>query len=83
LEIEVRTEISNGSVCFIMKDNGLGFDTKKDIKMVTGLFKRLHTHVEGKGVGMYIVNSIVDTHGGKIEIESEPNKGTIFRVQLN
>ena len=83
LEVEVRTERSNGSVCFIVKDNGLGFNAKRDAKKVTGLFKRLHTHVEGKGVGMYIVSSIVDSHGGKIEIESAPNKGTTIKIHLN
>ena len=51
--------------------------------MVKRLFKRLHTHVEGKGVGMYIVNSIVDTQGGKIEVDSQPNNGATFKIHLN
>ncbi|GBF22141.1 phytochrome-like protein cph1 [Arenibacter sp. NBRC 103722] len=83
LKIEVKTCIVNGSVCLTMKDNGLGFDVEKYGRKVFGLFKRLHTHVEGKGVGMYIVKSIVVAHGGSIEVKSKPNKGTLFTVYLN
>mgnify|MGYP003633582072 FL=1 len=83
LKIEVRTNMVNGSVCLTMKDNGLGFDVEKYGRKVFGLFKRLHTHVEGKGVGMYIVKSIVEAHGGSIDVKSKPNKGTLFTVYLN
>jgi PAS domain S-box-containing protein len=83
LKIEVKTTIQNQRVCLTVKDNGLGFDAKKYQEKVYGLFKRLHTHVDGAGVGMYIVKSIVDSHGGKIEVESEPNKGALFNVYLN
>ncbi|MEQ6118036.1 PAS domain-containing sensor histidine kinase [Reichenbachiella sp. MALMAid0571] len=83
LDIEVKTNVHNGRVCFTIKDNGLGFDAEKYGKKMFRLFKRLHTHVEGKGVGMYIVKSIVDAHGGKIEVISKPNKGALFNVYLN
>ncbi|PCJ86181.1 MAG: hypothetical protein COA57_06590 [Flavobacteriales bacterium] len=83
LKIKVKTTESNKRVCLTVKDNGLGFDAKKYGAKLTGLFTRLHTHVEGKGVGMYIVNSIVDSHGGKIEIKSKPDKGALFRIYLN
>jgi signal transduction histidine kinase len=36
--------------------------------------------VEGMGVGMYIVKSIVDSHGGKIEVKSKPKRGALFKV---
>ncbi|PCJ78797.1 MAG: hypothetical protein COA57_15985 [Flavobacteriales bacterium] len=83
LKIEVKTTESNGRVCLTVKDNGLGFDAKKYGIKVMRLFTRLHTHVEGKGVGMYIVKSIIDSHGGKIEVESKPNKGALFKIYLN
>jgi len=83
LKIEVKTSQSKRGVCLTVKDNGLGFDAEKYGAKLMGLFTRLHTHVEGKGVGMYIVKSIVDSHGGKIEVKSKPNKGTLFKVFLN
>ncbi|TQO36752.1 PAS domain S-box-containing protein [Arenibacter algicola] len=83
LKIEVKTRKINGSVCLNVKDNGLGFDAEKQGGKVFGLFKRLHTHVEGVGVGLYIVKSIVETHGGKIEVISRPNEGALFTIHLN
>ena len=83
LKIEVKTRKINGSVCLNVKDNGLGFDAEKQGGKVFGLFKRLHTHVEGVGVGLYIVKSIVEAHGGKIEVISRPNEGALFSIHLN
>ena len=40
------------------------------------------TKPEGVGLGLAIVSKIVDEHGGKMAVESEPNKGSIFRVYL-
>jgi chemotaxis protein histidine kinase CheA len=40
----------------------------------------MHTHIEGRGVGLYIVNSLVESHGGNIEVTSEINKGTTFKI---
>jgi PAS domain S-box-containing protein len=82
LKIEVKTTTKNAKICLTIRDNGLGFDAEKYSKKVFGLFKRLHTHVEGKGVGMYIVKSIVEAHGGSIEVKSKPNNGAMFTVYL-
>ncbi|MEG3659477.1 PAS domain-containing sensor histidine kinase [Arenibacter palladensis] len=83
LKIEVKTRKRNESVYLLIKDNGLGFDAEKHGEKVFGLFKRLHTHEEGVGVGLYIVKSIVETHGGKIEVKSKPNEGALFTINLN
>jgi len=64
-----------------VKDNGLGIDLNNSKELFT-MFKRLHTHVEGSGVGLYIVKRIIDNAGGKIEVESEPGKGSTFTVYL-
>ena len=80
LKIQVKTTLDDGLICLKIKDNGLGFEAKKYKEKIFGLFKRMHTHVEGMGVGMYIVKSILDSHGGKIEVKSEPGKGALFNV---
>lgn len=82
LMIEVRTTKEKDTIILSIKDNGLGFDAAKYKEKIFGLFSRLHTHVKGMGVGMYIVKSIVDAHDGEIEVESEPNQGTIFRIHF-
>ncbi len=82
LQIEVKTELINNTIRFSMADNGLGFDSANPPEKVLGLFNRLHTHVEGQGVGLYAINSLVSSNGGKIEIESELGRGTTFKVYL-
>lgn len=63
------------------QDNGLGFNLN-DKEKLFGMFKRLHDHVEGTGVGLYIVKKIIDNSGGKIEVHSEIGKGSTFKVYL-
>ena len=68
------------TIRFIIEDNGLGIDLVHNRKRLFGMFKRFHNHVEGTGVGLHIVKSIVDAFGGTIDIESEPGKGTRFEI---
>jgi signal transduction histidine kinase len=63
-----------------ISDNGLGIDLKTEQQNLFKLYKRFHHHVPGKGLGLYLVKSQVEIMGGKIEVESEPNKGTLFRI---
>ncbi|MBC7387745.1 MAG: PAS domain-containing protein [Opitutaceae bacterium] len=62
-----------------VKDNGLGIDLNKKNKLFA-MFGRLHNHVEGTGVGLYMVKKMIENAGGKIEVESEVGKGSIFKV---
>jgi len=68
------------TIKFVIEDNGLGIDLVHNRKRLFGMFKRFHNHVEGTGVGLHIVKSIVDAFGGTIEIESQPGKGTRFEM---
>jgi PAS domain S-box-containing protein len=62
-----------------VEDNGLGMDLNKDQKLFT-LFHRLHDHVEGSGIGLYMVKKILENAGGKVEVESSVGKGSTFRA---
>lgn len=63
-----------------IRDNGLGIDLKKQSNNVFKLYKRFHTHMQGKGLGLYLVKTQVEALNGKIEIESEINYGTFFKL---
>ena len=80
--IFLKAKEVKGKVIFSIKDNGLGFDGKISTDKIFGLFKRMHTHVEGLGVGLYIINSIITHNGGKIKVKSEINKGTEFKINF-
>ena len=62
-----------------VKDNGLGMNLS-DMSKVFGMFNRLHKHVDGTGIGLYIVKKIVENAGGKIEVESNVGEGSTFFV---
>lgn len=78
-EIYLKTEKIAGQILLSIRDNGLGMDLRKSDKIFV-MFKRLHNHVEGTGVGLYIVKRIIDNMGGRIEVESTPGHGTLFKV---
>ncbi|RZK24574.1 MAG: PAS domain S-box protein [Hymenobacter sp.] len=63
-----------------VEDNGLGLDLAHGQDKLFALFQRLHTHVEGTGIGLYMVKRIMENAGGRIEVESQLGQGTTFRV---
>jgi len=62
-----------------VQDNGLGLDLARENELFT-MFQRYHTHVEGSGIGLYMVKKIVENAGGRIEVESQLGHGSTFFV---
>ena len=79
LKIEVTLLEEEDFLVLSVKDNGLGMNLK-DKNKIFGMFQRMHSHVEGTGIGLYIVKRIVETAGGSITVESEAGKGSTFTV---
>jgi len=77
--ITIRTEIQDKFIVLSVTDNGLGM-RPESISQIFNMFKRFYTHVEGSGVGLYIVKKIVENSGGKIEVESVEGKGSTFKI---
>jgi len=80
--IEIKSTLSADRTRLFFKDNGLGMDLEKGQSQVFRLYKRFHTHVEGKGVGLFMVKTQVETLGGEISVASEVNKGTEFSIEF-
>jgi len=79
LKISIRCYSETEYSVLEVEDNGLGIK-KENISKIFEMFRRIHHHVEGSGIGLYIVKRIVDNSGGKIEVDSVEGKGTRFRV---
>ena len=77
----LRYRLAAGCLVLEVQDNGLGLSEAQQ-NQVFGLFRRLHTHVEGSGVGLYMVKKIVENVGGTIAVQSEVGVGTTFTVTL-
>lgn len=80
--IEIKTELVEDKIEISYKDNGLGIDLEKKGDLVFGLYKRFHTHAEGKGMGLFMVKTQVETLGGSISIKSEIDTGTEFTIKF-
>jgi PAS domain S-box-containing protein len=72
-----------GKIELRFKDNGKGIDLKKNGGKVFGLYKRFDNTTEGKGMGLFMVKTQVESLGGAIEIKSKPGEGTEFIIQFS
>ncbi|TAE38503.1 MAG: GHKL domain-containing protein [Runella slithyformis] len=81
--IEISAQSQDNKYTFTIKDNGVGFAPEK-AEMLFRIFNRLHSknQYNGFGVGLVIVKSIVEKHGGRVWAQGETDKGAIFGFEI-
>ncbi|MFZ5596207.1 MAG: ATP-binding protein [Bacillota bacterium] len=77
--LRISTESSNGYLVIRVSDNGSGIRPEDLSKLGTPFFT---TKAEGTGLGLSLTYSIIREHGGRIDVESEVGKGTVFKIFL-
>ncbi|MDO7854110.1 sensor histidine kinase [Hymenobacter convexus] len=81
-QVSLRTRPEGAAVVLEVQDNGLGFDATNEHKLF-GMFQRFHDHVEGSGIGLYMVKKMVDNAGGRIAVSSKLGSGTTFLIYFS
>ncbi|AWM32396.1 hybrid sensor histidine kinase/response regulator [Hymenobacter nivis] len=82
-QVWLRTAWAAGQPVLEVQDNGLGIDLARHGAELFQLFHRFHPHsAPGTGVGLFLVNRLVQAQGGHIEVTSQEGQGTTFRLYL-
>jgi signal transduction histidine kinase len=81
--IHIRTASVEEGIMLMVEDNGIGFNMEKEQHKVFGLYKRFHSHIEGKGLGLFLVKTQIEALGGKVKVESQVGEGSRFKVYFN
>ena len=80
--IIIRSELRGNLFFLEVKDNGVGIDLETYGHKIFTLYSRFHNHVEGKGLGLYLVRTQCEALGGKAEVKSSLETGTAFTVSF-
>ncbi|MBN1935565.1 MAG: PAS domain S-box protein [Anaerolineae bacterium] len=79
--VEIGARQDQGQMILYVRDNGMGIEPQYH-DQIFGLFDKLDPQSEGTGVGLALAKRIVETHGGKIWVESQPGQGATFCLTL-
>lgn len=80
--INIRTYKENEYTVIEFEDNGMGIDLERYGDRMFGLYQRFHSHVDGKGLGLYLVREQIRAHEGNLKVYSEVGEGTKFLIYL-
>lgn len=81
--LEIGYEINESCTVIKFKDNGLGINLKKNGHKIFGMYKTFHGNEDAKGIGLYMTKNQLEAMDGKIEVESEVDHGSTFKIYLN
>ncbi len=81
--VRIRT-IEKDQKCILeISDNGLGIDMSRRKQEVFKFYRRFHRNISGKGMGLFLIKTQLESLNATIEIESERKKGTKFIITFN
>jgi PAS domain S-box-containing protein len=82
-DILISTSRSDNMICLSVKDNGIGINLEKHKDKIFDLYARVHaSSIPGKGMGLSMVKVQAETLGGRVEVDSQIDTGSTFRIFL-
>ncbi|HEY3404861.1 MAG TPA: tetratricopeptide repeat-containing sensor histidine kinase [Ohtaekwangia sp.] len=82
LEIKIHAEYAGEYLKVVIEDNGIGMDLQRNSDRIFNLYQRFHDHVEGKGIGLFLVKTQIESLNGTIDLDSEVDRGTKFTIGI-
>lgn len=82
-EITYSLRKEDGKVMLVIQDNGLGINLDKHGEKLFGMYKTFHQHPNARGIGLFMTKSQIESMGGTIEVESQVNVGTTFKINFS
>ncbi len=73
----------DGMKVLSIADNGLGINLEKHGNALFGMYKTFHKHPNSRGLGLFMSKNQIEAMGGRITVDSQVNKGTIFKIYFN
>jgi PAS domain S-box-containing protein len=81
--IEISAALGDATVRICVRDHGLGIPADEMSQLFTRFFRaRTAIGIPGTGIGLHLVRELVQMHGGRVDVASEPGKGSSFTVTL-
>lgn len=81
-EIHICSAAEEENYTLTFRDNGLGLDLKRTGDKLFGLYQRFHAHVDGKGMGLFMIKTQTEIMNGSVKVESESGKGFTLIISL-
>lgn len=78
--LKISYSIEGEFSCFSFEDNGLGIDLEKNRTKIFGMYKTFHRHEDSRGIGLFISRQQLEVMGGRIEVESTVDVGSVFKI---
>ncbi|MDT0554906.1 sensor histidine kinase [Patiriisocius hiemis] len=78
--VKISTKKKKKFVELSIEDNGMGIDLKKNRRKLFGMYKTFHGNKDAQGIGLFISKNQIEAIGGKVDVKSTPEEGTLFKI---
>jgi two-component system sensor histidine kinase SenX3 len=83
--IEVSGNREDGKIHLVVKDHGIGIPAAAQGRLFEKFYRVENPalrNVAGTGIGLYLVRQVIEGHGGRVDVDSQPGEGTVFEIAL-
>jgi two-component system CheB/CheR fusion protein len=81
LQISITTKDLPDYTFVSVKDNGIGI-TESKIDSIFKMYSQVNAETEGQGLGLFLINKMINAAGGKVEVDSKPGEGAEFKLYI-